>query len=82
MWGDAFIYFKILMKSMLSSTETNSISYESPNTQLFGDRRMRVWHYRGDPTATSPEKTYKHAGDKSITPCAKPGPLTQRTIET
>ena len=35
------------------STETNNTSYESPNTQLFGARRMRAWHHHGGATPTS-----------------------------
>ena len=35
------------------STETNNTSYESPNTQLFGARSIRAWHYHGDATPTS-----------------------------
>ena len=35
------------------STETNNTSYESPNTQLFGARRMRAWHHHGGSTPTS-----------------------------
>ena len=30
-------------------TETNNTSYESPNTQLFGARRMRAWHHHPPP---------------------------------
>ena len=36
-----------------TSTETNNTSYESPDTQLFGARRMRAWHYHGGATPTS-----------------------------
>jgi hypothetical protein len=36
-----------------TSTETNNTSYESPNIQLFGARRMRAWHYHGGATPTS-----------------------------
>ena len=30
-----------------ASTETNNTSYESPDIQLFGARRMRAWHHHG-----------------------------------
>ena len=36
-----------------TSTETNNTSYESPDTQLFGARRMRAWHNQGGATPTS-----------------------------
>ena len=35
-----------------TSTETNNTSYESPNTQLFGARRMRAWHHHRGATPT------------------------------
>ena len=35
------------------STETNNTSYESPNTQLFGARRMSAWHHHGVATPIS-----------------------------
>ena len=34
-------------KKTSTSTETNNISYESPNIQLFGAGRMRAWQYHG-----------------------------------
>ena len=36
-----------------NSTETNNTSYERPNIQLFGARRMRAWQYHGGATPTS-----------------------------
>ena len=36
-----------------ASTETNNTSYESPDIQLFGARRMRAWHHHGGATPTS-----------------------------
>jgi hypothetical protein len=36
-----------------TSTETNNTTYESPNIQLFGARRIRAWQYHGGATPTS-----------------------------
>ena len=36
-----------------TTTETNNISYESPDNQLFGARRMRAGHHHGGATPTS-----------------------------
>ena len=36
-----------------TSTETNNTSYESPNIQLIGARRIRAWQYQGGATPTS-----------------------------
>ena len=36
-----------------TSTETNSTSYESPDSQLFGALRMGAWHHLGGATPTS-----------------------------
>ena len=38
------------------STETKNISYESPNTQLLGGGRTRVWCCHGGATPMSPRK--------------------------
>jgi hypothetical protein len=36
-----------------ATTETNNTSYESPNIQLFGAKRMRAWQYHEVATPTS-----------------------------
>ena len=41
-----------------ASTETNNTSYESPDIQLFGARRMRAWHHHGGATPTSRKTVY------------------------
>ena len=47
--GDTFSSFKILKKPLPSSTETNNVLYESPNTQVFGTTRSdnlksKLWY--------------------------------------
>jgi hypothetical protein len=39
-------------KGTSANTETNNTSYESPDTQLFGAKRMRAWQHHGVATPT------------------------------
>ena len=76
-----FISFKILKDQKLVQKQTVTL-YESPNTRLLEQNGQGQCIIMWLPPFTSRNKVYKHEGDKSITPCAKPGPLKQRNVET